>query len=298
MLDSTKMESNKEIQVNEKKDLRGFEPTDLPMSPIAAKEMMEQYQQLMAAILVPWDQRVFKDGKLVKDSDYQRFSTKVADETGRQIMVMVDRVKKSGFRKLAMAAKISTEVISHTRTDRTDGSFVYRYEVKATTMTGRSMVGVGKADSRAMHTPGREEHDTEATAQTRATNRAISDLIGFGQVSAEEMESEQPLPPKKINAEAKIKDGGHQDRGAVIADTPDGNEVEPTTHWLNILTENGVDVGTIDFLEMTDLGNNRMKIRTLKFLGDPFYKINDIIKGNGGQRVDNEGKFSHWEVPY
>lgn len=297
MLVSTKMENNKEIQVNEKKDLRGFDPTDLPMSPIAAKEMMEQYQQLMAAILVPWDQRIFKDGKLTKDSDYQRFSTKVADETGRQVTVTVDRVKKSGYRKLAMAAKISTEIISHTRTDRTDGSFVYRYEVKATTMTGRSMVGVGKADSRAMHTPGREEHDTEATAQTRATNRAISDLIGFGQVSAEEMESE-PIEPRKVQSESKVKEEGHQDRGAIIVDTPDGNETDPTTHWLNILTENGVDAGTIDFLEMTDLGNNRMKIKTLKFLGEPFYKINDIIRAHGGQRVDNEGKFGHWEVPY
>ena len=74
----------------EKQDLQGFVPSDLPMSPVAAKEMMEQYQQLMAAILVPWDQRVFKDGRLIKDSDYQRYRIQVTDEKGNKVWVEID----------------------------------------------------------------------------------------------------------------------------------------------------------------------------------------------------------------
>jgi hypothetical protein len=37
------------------------------------------------------------------------------------------------------------------------------------------------------------EHDILAIAHTRAKNRAISDLIGLGEVSAEELEADQPF---------------------------------------------------------------------------------------------------------
>ena len=168
-------------------------PQDLPLSVSSAKDMMEHYQRLMDSLLVKWDERVIEGGQLKKDSDFQRFPVKIRDNTGKEVQVFQDRIKKSGVRKLGMAFKLSYETVSKERTERTDGTFVYRYEVKAIHPNGRYSVGVGKADSRAAMTRNREEHDTEATAYTRALNRAVLDLVAFGQVSAEEMEGEPHL---------------------------------------------------------------------------------------------------------
>jgi len=48
-----------------------------------------------------------------------------------------------------------------------------------------------------------EEHDVYALAHTRAKNRAIADLIGGGEVSAEEIESEQGLAKTDTTRSAK-----------------------------------------------------------------------------------------------
>lgn len=44
------------------------------------------------------------------------------------------------------------------------------------------------------------DHDIIGTAQTRATNRAIADLIGCGEVSAEELTDPEPPPPARTEA--------------------------------------------------------------------------------------------------
>jgi hypothetical protein len=65
--------------------------------------------------------------------------------------------------------------------------------VRATHPSGRFAEGSGRCsiDESRFKTPSgraKAEHDIAATAVTRATNRAISNLVGFGQVSAEEVD--------------------------------------------------------------------------------------------------------------
>jgi len=166
-----------------------------------AKKAMEAYQQLCAAILIPWEKRIVENGVVRQESDYQRIRVRVRNpETGRDESVFKDFPRKSAFRKLARFYKISTEIVGNERVDREDGSWVWHYTVKAKAPNGQSQMGIGSCDSREVHGDRRREHDTESTAHTRAKNRAISDLIGFGQVSAEEV---TPLP-KQVNAEVKF----------------------------------------------------------------------------------------------
>ena len=166
-----------------------------------AKKAMEAYQQLCAAILIPWEKRIVKDGVVKQESDYQRIRVRVRDpETGRDESVLRDFPKKSAWRKLAKFYNVSTEIVGKERVDREDGSWVWHYTVKAKAPNGQSQMGIGNCDSKEVHTDRRREHDSESTAHTRAKNRAISDLIGFGQVSAEEVIP----PPKHVDAEVKV----------------------------------------------------------------------------------------------
>jgi hypothetical protein len=72
--------------------------------------------------------------------------------------------------------------------------------VRATAANGRHADGDGACaiNEPRFRTPsGRQkaEHDLPATAVTRATNRSVSNLIGFGSVSAEEVEPEEAPRP-------------------------------------------------------------------------------------------------------
>lgn len=102
-------------------------------------------------------------------------------------------VKKSGWRKIAKAFGLSVQVIRD-RVDRDNDGYPTRAEtlVRAIGPNGQSMDGDGycSADEpRFAQAGGRTklENDLRATATTRAMNRAISSLVGFGEVSAEEV---------------------------------------------------------------------------------------------------------------
>lgn len=123
---------------------------------------------------------------LLDGSDYQ--SIKMFQQ-GRG---MVERsfVKKSGWRKLATAFNISVEISKEERkeyhVDKPNYYFVIEVTAKAIAMNGRHMVGTGSCASNERGFA-HLEHDVRTTAETRAKNRAISDLIGGGEVSAEEV---------------------------------------------------------------------------------------------------------------
>lgn len=117
--------------------------------------------------------------KVVDDSDYQNIKTKDGDKKF---------MKKSGFRKLAAAFNVGTRVIDKKITYNGNGKVIEaEFIIEAWLPNGRKMEGWGScsANERGFTKP---NHDIPATAMTRATNRAISDLIGVGEVSAEEMQ--------------------------------------------------------------------------------------------------------------
>jgi len=109
-----------------------------------AKKAMEAYQQLCAAILIPWEKRIVKDGVVKQESDYQRIRVRVRDpETGKDESVLRDFPKKSAWRKLAKFYNVSTEIVGKERVDREDGSWVWHYTVKAKAPNGQSQMGIG-----------------------------------------------------------------------------------------------------------------------------------------------------------
>jgi hypothetical protein len=104
-------------------------------------------------------------------------------------------VKRSGWQKLATFYRVSTTIVYNATDHDEEGTPVRaRAIVRATHESGRSAEGDGACAITEPRFKGRgrqkAEHDIGATAVTRATNRAISNLIGFGSVSAEEVDGD------------------------------------------------------------------------------------------------------------
>jgi hypothetical protein len=103
------------------------------------------------------------------------------------------RILKSGWRKIAAAFGISDQLVQEERREYTTAGgqpyFVWEVTARAIAPNGRYADAVGSCASnerRFSHL----DHDTRATAHTRAKNRAVSDLVGGGEVSAEEFGAE------------------------------------------------------------------------------------------------------------
>ena len=155
------------------------------LNPADAKRAYQAYLELCQAILVPYDKRIVdKRGVVTQESDYARIAQKKKDEKGNWITEYVDAPKKSAFRKLSKFYGLSDEIVEKSKEIHGDGTFTYHYTVKAIGPNGVYTTGEGSCSS--SEKGGKSEHDTRSTAHTRAKSRAISDLIGFGQVSAEE----------------------------------------------------------------------------------------------------------------
>lgn len=152
--------------------------------------------------------------------NYQELVTRLLDESDYQVINGKKAKKKSAWRKLATAFNISDEIIHHEETRDEDGQIISaKFIVKATMPNGRSSVAIGECsiyDKIRYHgtaknpadkeTPSKfvlrgrftnVEHDIPATAHTRAKSRAIGDLIGSGENSAEEFGDDIPSESKK-----------------------------------------------------------------------------------------------------
>lgn len=152
----------------------------LPLDPSEARGVMAAYRELCRAILT--------------DDDTQQIDDR-------------SFVKRSGFQKLAVAYGVSTEIRSlHVDRDDDDAPLRARAVVRATHPNGRHAEGDGACarTERGRRRSEKPDHDLTATAVTRATNRAISNLVAFGAISAEEATPDDdagvgvdpaPLPP-------------------------------------------------------------------------------------------------------
>ena len=154
-----------------------------------ASAFMNNYQEAIKALLTP--------------EDYQAIGNR-------------DFKKKSAWRKLATAFRISDEIVNEQlEYDDINQIIRARYRVRCTLPNGRTAEGVRfcsifnkirynptKNNPADTETPsnfilrGRfsnAEHDVPSTAHSRPKNRAIADLIGAGEVSAEEMTAEKTI---------------------------------------------------------------------------------------------------------
>jgi len=107
--------------------------------------------------------------------------------------------KKGYWRAIAVAFNLTVEPVEERREVHgvlADGSddYVYIVTYRAATATSRAAIGDG-ACAAAEKQRGKmkaSEHNVRAHAHTRAFNRAVSNLVGFGEVSAEEIERDSP----------------------------------------------------------------------------------------------------------
>lgn len=148
-----------------------------PVRPMPVHEVtraMKEYQDGLAAILF--------------DSDWQTF----LDNGGRERRF----VKRSGWRKIATWFGLDL-LIGAVTIERDERGQPLRARVvgRVVAPNGRAAEDVGacSADERRFSKP---EHDLVSTAATRALNRATANLVGMGDVSAEEVLTEiEPLLP-------------------------------------------------------------------------------------------------------
>ena len=97
-------------------------------------------------------------------------------------------IKRSGWRKIALAFNVSTEIISVERDYGSDFK-VCHVKARATAPNGRISDEIASCDSTEFQGNIKfSVHNLETKAATRAINRAISNLVGGGEVSAEEIE--------------------------------------------------------------------------------------------------------------
>lgn len=167
--------------------------------------------------------------------EYKRVCETILDKSDYQEYEGKPRKKKSAWRKLATAFNVSTCIVKE-ELERTETRHVLSASYTVCAYTGpksspyRQVEVVGYCDVNEKCCPssrgekchkaawkghyccsngcdGRKhwthpDHDVKSTAQTRASNRAIADLIGCGEVSAEELtddnkpEVNKPLEPK------------------------------------------------------------------------------------------------------
>lgn len=163
--------------------------------------------------------------------DFENLKNKLLTVEDYQTIQGKKWIKRSGFRKLAVCFGLSDRIVEEQRSDREDGSFMWRIVVESRAPNGRISTGVGICDSKE-RVFAHPEHDVYAIAHTRSKNRAISDMIAGGAVSAEEMEavvhptktdqtSEEIIPefdPEDLMAhtwKGRKKDDGSYEKGSL-----------------------------------------------------------------------------------
>ena len=173
--------------------INSFEMVDVQ----SAKAFMDNYQEVCKALL--------------DNSDFQKVRM-----NGKETAFK----KKSAWRKIATAFNITDEVIEK-EIIRDDNCQIISatFSVKATAPNGRSGVGVAscsifdKINKKDKDQPSNfelrnrfnnAENDVIGTAHTRAKSRAIADLVGMGEVSAEELGEMGVIEkPKKVSIKPK-----------------------------------------------------------------------------------------------
>lgn len=138
-----------------------------------------------------WDSYLALKQRIAKPSDIQRI--------GQQQFY-----KKSYWRKIATFFNLSVEVNGEKK-EIEGANTIYHFTCRATAPNGRFADGSGSCD---MYEKGRKNtiHNTRSTAETRAFNRAVSNLVGGGEVSAEEIEGEF-VDSKPVVSQGTVSNG-------------------------------------------------------------------------------------------
>ena len=180
---------------------------------------------------------------------YQELCQKLLDEKDYATIKGKKARKRSGWAKLRRFMSISAAIQTEERFVTGD-DWGWRFTVRASDTAGRFEDGDGvctyselKEDYDKAKSRGREgilpsEHNCRSKALTRAKNRATSDLIGGGEVSAEELrdDDDEPAPKPATKTEQKAEHNG---------DAPKLFPIDSSGHknWWSILVGEAAKLG-------------------------------------------------------
>jgi hypothetical protein len=99
--------------------------------------------------------------------------------------------KKNYWRAVTTAFNLTVECAAETWTN-IDGDWSCDVTYRAMAPNGRAAFGDGSCSFREKRGAQATRHNVRSHAHTRAYNRAVSNLVGFGEVSAEEVERDHP----------------------------------------------------------------------------------------------------------
>jgi hypothetical protein len=119
-------------------------------------------------------------------NEFQALKNYIIEKSDIQVIQGKNHIKKSGWRKFATFYNLTDQIVEENQFPLEKGGFYWKIKVVCTAPNGRQTEGVGMCSS-LEKSGARVLHDTYTTAHTRAKNRAISDMIAAGEVSAEEM---------------------------------------------------------------------------------------------------------------
>ena len=123
-------------------------------------------------------------------NEFQSLKTAVLSTSDLHLIQGKSFVKKSGWRKFATFYNLTDKIVDEQKIENTDGTYTWKIKAECIAPNGRITEGVAMCNSKEK-SGARQEHDCYTTAHTRAKNRAISDMIAAGEVSAEEMEGQK-----------------------------------------------------------------------------------------------------------
>ncbi|MFP3257407.1 MAG: hypothetical protein RXO36_06370 [Candidatus Nanopusillus acidilobi] len=122
-------------------------------------------------------------------AQFEQIKTEILNNDTDIIMIEGKKyIKRSGWRKIALAFNVTTEIVKIER-EKIDDVYIVRVIARAIAPNGRISEEVGICDSTEFQ-KGRLKfsyHNIETKATTRAINRSISNLVGGGELSAEEI---------------------------------------------------------------------------------------------------------------
>lgn len=198
------------------------EPTNIiPEAPSAIVKPAVSSQEALEA----WNAYLDLKKKIVEENDIQEIQGEIF-------------LKKSYWRKIATFFNLTVDLVSESH-EIINGELVWNFACKATAPNGRSAIGTGSCSAyeKATYIDGKpcqkkvtkwgerngkkfpvewewapaqpnSIHNVRTTAETRAWNRAVSNLVGGGEVSAEEVSQGHEYdynPPRTQEPETKSK---------------------------------------------------------------------------------------------
>jgi len=128
------------------------------------------------------------EGTIAAMKAFEELKQKVLNANDSIMIQGKSYIKRSGWQKIAMALGISTEIVSIKR-EQVGDVWIVEVVARAKTPLGRISENVAVCDSIEFRKGALQDtlHNIESKATTRAKDRAISDLVGGGQVTAEEI---------------------------------------------------------------------------------------------------------------